>query len=72
MAAKVARGPRATPSVTKVGGRMGGVWRLERKSKGIAVSIEPFGTFPDWGRRAVSEESERLARFFRLPLEGVR
>lgn len=103
MAAKVARGPRATPAVPKVrwpqvrgfrarrhfledpapaGALLEAVARISglhaqllssaELSARIAVSIEPFATFPAWVRRAVGEESERLARFFRLPVEGVR
>jgi hypothetical protein len=37
-----------------------------------APTVEPFGLFPAGARRAAAEESERLARFFSLPLASVR
>ena len=66
MAAKVARGPRATPAVPKVRRPQVRGFRARRHF------LEDPATFPAWVRRAVREESERLARFFRPPLEGVR
>jgi len=64
--------PVAALPVVLVAGRMDGVWKLERKRKSLAVTVEPFVSFPPWARRGVEEESERLSAFFGLPLDRVR
>lgn len=55
--------------VLLVNGRMDGVWSHSKKTKGIEVRIEPFVKLPSWTRRAVEEESERLAEFLGGPLD---
>jgi hypothetical protein len=48
---------------------MEGVWQHERRGDRLVVGIEPFTHQPDWVRRAVEEEAERLARFMGGRLE---
>ena len=55
--------------VLLVDGRMEGVWQHERRGDRLVVGIEPFAHQPDWIRRAVEEEAERLARFIGGGLE---
>jgi hypothetical protein len=50
--------------VLLVNGRMEGVWRHERKGKGLVVTIQPFAGRPTkWARDQIELEAERLARF---------
>ena len=53
--------------VLLVNGRMEGTWRhvIKGSPKGsrIEVAIEPFGSQPQWVRRAAGQEAERLAAF---------
>jgi hypothetical protein len=55
--------------VLSVNGRMDGVWKYSKKSKGIEVRIEPFVKLPVWARRAAEEEAEGLAKFLGGTLE---
>jgi uncharacterized protein YcaQ len=57
--------------VLLIDGRMGGLWRHERKRDRLVVEIEPFTEQPEWVRRAAEEEAERLARFLGGELEFV-
>ena len=49
--------------VLLVSGRVGGLWRHERKGKRIEVSIEALRKLPAWARTAAEAEAESLAAF---------
>jgi hypothetical protein len=57
--------------VLLVGGRMAGLWRLERKGRRAVVQLEPFGRLERWARSAAEEEAERLAAFSGAELHRV-
>jgi hypothetical protein len=57
--------------VLLVGGRMAGLWRLERKGRRAVVQLEPFGKLERWARSAAEEEAERLAAFSSTELHRV-
>ncbi len=57
--------------VLLVGGRMAGLWRLERKGRRAVVQLEPFGKLERWARSAAEEEAERLAVFSSTELHRV-
>jgi hypothetical protein len=50
--------------VVLVDGLMAGVWRHAFKGSRLEVVVEPFHTLPDWARRGVALEAERLAQFY--------
>lgn len=54
--------------VVLVNGRMAGVWRHARKAQRLLVEVEPFAPLPDWARRQVESEAERLAAYMDAPL----
>jgi hypothetical protein len=49
--------------VLLVDGRMGGVWRHERKGRRLVVQLEPFVKLPAWVRSGAEDEATRLAAF---------
>ena len=55
--------------VLAVGGRMDGVWRLERKGKRAVVEIEPFRKLAKRTHGEAEQEAERLAAFLGGKLE---
>jgi hypothetical protein len=65
-AGRVNRGGGWVHPVVLVGGRVGGVWRLERRSGKARVEVEAFGPIPRPGLR---EEAEDVGRFLGLPVE---
>jgi hypothetical protein len=46
-----------------VDGRIAGVWRHERRGRGIVVELEPFGRLPARARHGLEAEARRLADF---------
>lgn len=46
-----------------VGGRVIGTWRLDRRGKRLAVTVEPFGGLPDVGYDGLRAEAEDIGRF---------
>ncbi|MDE3197477.1 MAG: AlkZ family DNA glycosylase [Acidobacteriota bacterium] len=55
--------------VVLIDGQMMGVWSFARKTKSLAVTVEPFVRYKTNWRRAVGEEAERLADFMDRKLE---
>jgi uncharacterized protein YcaQ len=53
--------------VVLVGGRAEGVWGYERGSRGVEVTVEPFGKLPAARKKAIAEEVERLGSFLGAP-----
>ncbi|HJV03721.1 MAG TPA: crosslink repair DNA glycosylase YcaQ family protein, partial [Actinomycetota bacterium] len=53
--------------VVLVGGRAEGVWGYERASRGVEVTVEPFGKLPAATKKALAEEVDRLGRFLTAP-----
>jgi Winged helix DNA-binding domain len=53
--------------VVLIGGRAEGVWGYERASRGVEVTVEPFGKLPAATKKAVAEEVDRLGRFLAAP-----
>ncbi len=49
--------------IVLVNGRAAAVWALERKSRRLAMRVEPFRDFPAAVRSRVKEEAEDLGRF---------
>ncbi len=49
--------------VLSVDGLMRGLWRHERKGKGLVVEIEPLAKLPRWVREGAENEAELLAGF---------
>jgi hypothetical protein len=46
-------------------------WRYTRKARGLAITLEPFKKLPQRVRRAVEQQSHRVAAFFGLPLQEI-
>lgn len=49
--------------VLLVEGRVGGLWRHERRGKRLEVSIEALEKLPAWARKAAEAEAESLASY---------
>jgi hypothetical protein len=65
-AARVNRGGGWLHPVVLVGGRVAGVWRLERTGRKARVEVEAFGQIPRAGLR---QEADDVGRFLGLPLD---
>ena len=59
-----------TPALL-VDGHIDGVWRHQRTSKGLTVTVEPFVRLSKAVRAALALEAESLARFLEAPLLRV-
>jgi len=46
-------------------------WRYVRKPSGLVITLEPFKRLSQRVRRAIEKQSQRIARFFDLPLAGI-
>lgn len=46
-------------------------WRYVRKGKGLIITVEPFGKLRKPVQRALSKLSERVARYFGVPLQDL-
>jgi uncharacterized protein YcaQ len=49
--------------VLLVNGRMAGIWKHERKSRRLLVTIEPFERLPAWASAQLEAEAKRLAAY---------
>jgi hypothetical protein len=57
--------------VVLAGGRVVGVWTLERAGGRVEVSVEPFGRLAPAHRRAIADEVDRLGAFLGAPARVV-
>ena len=60
-------------AVVEVDGRIEGVWRYERKGRRLEIEVEPFAGAPKPKvRKAIEDESERIAGWFGAPAPQLR
>ena len=50
-------------------GRIVATWRYVRKGKGLVITVEPFGKLRAHVQRKLPKLAERVARYFRVPLQ---
>ncbi len=67
-ARRVNRGGGIVKPVLLVDGRAAGTWRLVRKRKGAAVSVQPFWKPAKKAEPQIEREAEDLARFLGVPV----
>jgi hypothetical protein len=68
-ARKVNRGGGWLHPVVLVDGRVAGIWRAERRSRRLDLSVEAFTPLSSRARDGIREEAEDVARFLDVPVD---
>jgi hypothetical protein len=50
-------------------GRIAGTWRYDKKGKGVAVEVEPFGRISQLDAKRLAQHAEHVAGYFGIPLK---